>query len=71
MRQYLNLLDHCLARYVAIAKEWDESKNWELLSPQRITECDDRFNFICKFREAAERTILRLEGKPPAPQVSN
>jgi len=70
MRQYLNLLDHCIGRYVAIAKEWDRTKNWELLSPQRITECDDRFNFICKFRDSAEGTILRLEGKSRT-QASN
>lgn len=71
MHQYLNLLDHCLARYVSIAKEWDETKNWELLSPQRIAECDERFNFINHFRDDAEGTILRLEGNTHAPQASN
>ena len=45
--------------------------NWDLLSPQRITECDERFNFICKIRDAAEETILRLEQKSLTPQVSN
>lgn len=70
MRQYLNLLDHCIGRYVTISKEWDRTKNWELLSPQRITECDDRFTFICKFRDSAEGTILRLEGKSNS-QASN
>lgn len=71
MRQYLSLLDHCIGRYVSIAKQWDESKNWELLSPQRVTECDDRFHFICKFREAAQGAIERFEGKSHAPQASN
>lgn len=71
MRQYLNLLDHCINRYVTIAKQWDASKNWDLISPQRITECDERFNFICKFRESAAGAINRFEGKSQAPQVSN
>ena len=71
MRQYLNLLDHCLARYVSIAKQWDESDNWKLLSPQRIAECDDRLNFNTRFRQDAEGTIRRLEGSNPGPQASN
>ena len=71
MRQYLNLLDHCIGRYVQIAQQWDESKNWDLLSPQRIAECDDRFNFINKFRESAQGTIERLEGHAPQHQAAN
>ncbi len=70
MRQYLNLLDHCIGLYVTISKEWDRAKNWELLSPQRITECDDRFTYICKFRDSAEAIILRIEGKSNT-QASN
>jgi hypothetical protein len=61
MRQCLDLLDHCLARYDMIARQWDESKNWELLSPQRISECEDRYKFIHKIRDASEKTILRFE----------
>ena len=61
MRQFLSVLDYSLTRYETIAKQWDESKNWELLSPQRITECDDRFHFITKIRETSEKTIVRLE----------
>jgi hypothetical protein len=71
MRQYLNLLDHCIGRYVHIAQQWDKSKSWDLLSPQRIAECDDRFSFICKIRESAQGTIDRLEGNFHAPQASN
>jgi hypothetical protein len=71
MRQYLNLLDHCIARYVTISREWDKSKNWELLSPQRIVECDDRFTFICKIRDNAEGIILRYEGKTDGSQALN
>lgn len=68
MHQYLNLLDHCIARYVDISRAWDQTKNWDLLSPQRITECDERFNFILHFRDSAEGTIRRIEGQPPEPQ---
>lgn len=71
MRQYLNLLDQCIVRYVALSNEWDQSKNWELLSPQRITECDERFTFIQRIRDDAEGTILRFEGKSRAPQAAN
>jgi hypothetical protein len=70
MRQYLNLLDHCIQRYVTLATAWDESKNWERLSSQRIAECDERFQFITQFREAAAGAIDRLEGKPHAPQAA-
>lgn len=64
MRQFLSVLDYSLARYGIIAKQWDQSKNWELLSPQRIVECHERFDFVSKIRDASEKTILRLEGKP-------
>jgi hypothetical protein len=71
MRQYLALLDHCLGRYVAISQEWVKTNNWELLSSQRITECEERFTFICRIREASVQTIDRLEGKQHEPQVGN
>jgi|GEM_PF-787044 len=61
MRQCLLVLDHCLARYAGIANDWTESKQWELLSPLRIAECQERRHFIGKVRDAAEQTILRLE----------
>jgi hypothetical protein len=70
MRQCLDVLDHCITRYQMIAHEWDQSKNWELLSPQRISECEERFRFIREIRDAAEATVLRLEGKLH-PQASN
>jgi hypothetical protein len=69
MRQFLGVLDYSLARYDALAKEWDETKHWELISQQRITECEDRYSFISKIREACEKTILRLEGHHE-PQVA-
>lgn len=71
MRQYLNLLDHCLQRYVSIAEQWDKSGAWDRLSPQRILECDERLQFILKFREAASGAIERFDGKPHQPQVAN
>jgi hypothetical protein len=71
MRQYLDVLDYCIQRYVAKAKEWDENKQWELLSPQRVAECDDRLTFILKFREAAVGAIERFEGKTHPAQASN
>jgi len=61
MRQCLLVLDHCLARYACIAEGWTQSRQWELLSPLRIAECQERRQFIGKVRDAAEQTILRLE----------
>lgn len=63
MKQYLGVLDFCINRYVELAREWDNNGNWELLSPMRIKECDERFHFIGKFRESAVGTISRLEGE--------
>jgi hypothetical protein len=71
MRQCLNLLDHCLARYQLVAQEWDLANQWELLSPQRIDECAQHLSFICKIRDAAEQTIIRLEQKNLPPQAAN
>lgn len=71
MKQYLALLDHCLNRFSTISQEWERTKNWELLSPQRIAECADRYTFICRIRESAVATIERFEGHPQQPQVSN
>lgn len=70
MRKYLDLLDLSINRYQTLSNEWKRNKNWDLISPQRITECEDRFSFIVKIRDAAEKTILRLEGKYQ-PQVSH
>jgi hypothetical protein len=63
MRNCLSIVDQSLARYDSIAQEWERSKNWELLSPQRITECADRLSFITKIRDAAEKTIIRIEAE--------
>jgi hypothetical protein len=71
MRQCLNLMDHCIARHQAIARDWDETKQWELLSPMRITECEERLHFITKVREAAEKTIVRIEQESQNQQAAN
>jgi hypothetical protein len=63
MRKYLNLMDYSLSRYVTISREWDQNKDWDNLSPQRIQECLERFQFIQKIRATQEQTIHHLEGK--------
>ena len=70
MRQYLDILDYSLARYDSLAKEWDLSQNWQLISPQRIEECTDRLRFNTKMRDTSEKTIIRFESKLQ-PQASN
>ena len=71
MRQYLALLDYCLARFARISEEWTQSKQWDLLSPMRIAECQERYQFICKVRDAAEKTILHIEAESLTPQTSS
>jgi len=71
MHQYLDLLDHCIARYNMIAREWEQSKHWDLLSSQRIAECEERLIFIEKIRDIAAATILRLEHNPRPSKASN
>ncbi len=68
MHQTLNLLDYCLNRYNTIAKQWDESKNWELLSPMRVAECEERYRFISKIHDAAAKTLVRIENEARSPQ---
>lgn len=70
MRDVLGILDFSLARYDALAREWDETKQWDLISTQRINECEDRYSFVRKIRDTCEKTILRLEGNHQ-PQASN
>lgn len=61
MRQNLGLLDFCIQRHMVIARRWDETNNWSLLSPQRVAECRERLQFIAKFREDAAAAIQRFE----------
>ena len=71
MRSYLTLLNHCLDRYAMLAHEWNESNQWKQLSPQRVSECEERYSFICKIRDASAKTIVRLETKTFPPPISN
>lgn len=71
MRHYLVRLDQCIARYDEISARWTSSNSWNLLSPQRIEECDERSHFIRKIRDAAEKTIQILEGGSAHSQAAN
>ncbi len=61
MRQCLDVATLCLARYDAIAAQWDASGNWQRLSTQRFEECQDRRHFVGKIRDTCEQTITRYE----------
>ena len=71
MRKYLGTLKQSLAHYRKIDQEWIASKSWERLSPQRIAECRERYDFSYNLCEAAEKGIINLEsnrtglGPPP------
>ncbi len=71
MRNRLAIVDFSLARHQEISKQWLENGNWELISPMRQEEIVNRFKFLSRVRDAAEGTILRLEGQPNLGQASN
>jgi hypothetical protein len=71
MRNRLAIVDFSLARHQQISKQWLENGNWELISPMRQEEIVNRFKFLSRVRDAAEGTILRLEGQPNLGQASN
>lgn len=72
MREYLGLMDQCVARYHLISSQWEQTGQWELLSPQRKQEATERLAFTMKVRNTAESTILRLEKQePPGTPPSN
>lgn len=71
MREQLEKLDQCIARYDQIASQWDESKKWDRLSPDRVNECEERVFLNRNIRRAAEATISRLERESKESQLAN
>ncbi len=71
MRQYLDLLNHSIDRYDTIAAQWDQSKQWDLISPQRVNECEERIYFIRNIRNAADKTIIRFENESHSQHAAN
>ena len=63
MRSYLNILNQCITRYETEAQVWDQTKNWELLSPAVVQEWTDRYDFVRKIRDASEEAIRIFESK--------
>lgn len=63
MRECLDLLDTCIARYLTIHERWITAGHDELLSPMRINEMEDRFDFVRRIRHAAEPAVIRFEQK--------
>jgi hypothetical protein len=69
MREVLATLDQCIARYDKLASQWDDSGNWNLLSPQRIQESLDRYEFILKIRNAADIAISQFSTSQIQPDL--
>lgn len=61
MRSVLAVVDYSLARHHEISRRWEESGDWDNVSPMRQTEAAERLKFVTKLREATETTIVRLE----------
>lgn len=66
MRKQLAVIDFCLKRHFELLGESTSNGNWERLSEMRQSEVLERSNFALKLREAAEKTIVRLESPEPA-----
>ncbi len=69
MKSQLIRMDKCIALYQDADRRWQETGNWKLLSPMRANECEDRYLFTLKLREAADSGIKRIEGTPTPPQT--
>ncbi|WAC21572.1 hypothetical protein OVA24_09265 [Luteolibacter sp. SL250] len=71
MREYLHLMDQCIERHRLISGQWAAAGQWDLLSPMRRMEAQDRLSFTLKVRNASEQTITRLEQQeqPVAPSA--
>ena len=63
MRENLDLLDHCIARHIAIREKWIAAGHDKLLSPMRLMEMEDRFAFVRRIRDAAEPAVVRFEAE--------
>jgi len=64
MRECLDLLNHAIARHLALRESWTAAGLDELVSPMRILEMDERLRFILRIRDAAETTVARFAESP-------
>lgn len=71
MREMLAIMDHSIGLYSHLANEWLEKGYWENLSAHRLSEAEDRFNFVLKIRRSQEEAIRRLEGLPDTQRAAN
>lgn len=69
MRECLDLIDHCIARHLAIHEQWSAAGHNELLSPMRILEMEERFNFVRRIRDAAVPAVARFENEENSANV--
>jgi hypothetical protein len=61
IRHYMTVLDTSLDQYQNLSRQWKDEGKWNLISLARIQECNERYSFINKIREAAGGTDIRLE----------
>jgi hypothetical protein len=61
MRDVLQVMDDAILLYLHLSDEWLEKGLWFNLSEYRITEANERFQFIRKIRESHEAAIQILE----------
>lgn len=69
MKNQLNRLDWMLSKHRVLSARWQETGELERLSEARRLEMEERYKFITKVRDAAEKTIERLSA--PSSQVSS
>ncbi|MCW1884455.1 hypothetical protein OKA04_06910 [Luteolibacter flavescens] len=71
MKEHLQLLDQSLAKNHELTEKWLASGEFENLSPARQAEMLERLRFVNKIREAAMKTIQRLEASESSQAVSS
>jgi len=69
MREFLELLDLCIARHAELLERWREAELDQLISPMRLMEMEERFEFVQRIRDAAEPAIERFENEAPVEET--
>lgn len=71
MKQQLHVLDYSIGKHHALTDKWIADGEFENLSPARQQEIVDRLYFVEKVRDAAVKTIARLESPTPDQAAAN
>jgi len=63
MKGVLKVMDQSIALYASLANDWTEKGLWGNLSPLRLAETQERFDFVMKIRDSHDQAIRLLGGR--------